>query len=566
MKKVILLALLVPLQVAGQNTFKPGDVIITEIMADPDPVVGLPGKEYLEIHNLSDDTVNLKSWVLSDGNSRAVFPERELTPGSYAIVCQQQDTSLFSRFGNTIGLKSFPALTNSGKLLFLSDSRGKVIHGLEYSAEWYDDVLREDGGWSLEIIDEGYPFHEEGNWRASRATDGGTPGRKNSVSAFNPDTFFGGFENVFPIDSVTISLNFTESLLSYDDIGEFLVIEGFSVDTIIPDHPLARCWVAKLSQPLARGKVLSISAGDGLRDFAGNLMDSNEYSFGLPVDAVPGGILFNELLFNPFPGEPDYIEFYNSSGKVVDASSLILVSVNDETADTSSACSIAVVPRSVLPGYCYAITTDRKSVIERYYSALPLRLFEVNQLPSMPDNKGHLILFSRKLEKIDEVVYEERMHYSLLDGIEGISLEKVRPDGSSADRALWHSASESAGWGTPGAPNSVLVEAAEGVDAVSLSSERITPDNDGADDILIIDLKLEGPGNIVSMTVFDETGRFVKKIADNMLAGQGAMVVWNGTGADEKPVETGIYIFLITVFDDKGKTRRWKKVCTLIRE
>ncbi|HPA87821.1 MAG TPA: hypothetical protein PK106_08485, partial [Bacteroidales bacterium] len=61
-------------------------------------------------------------------------------------------------------------------------------------------------------------------------------------------------------------------------------------------------------------------------------------------------------------------------------------------------------------------------------------------------------------------------------------------------------------------------------------------------------------------------GRFVKKIADNMLAGQGAMVVWNGTGADEKPVETGIYIFLITVFDDKGKTRRWKKVCTLIRE
>ena len=66
--------------------------------------------------------------------------------------------------------------------------------------------------------------------------------------------------------------------------------------------------------------------------------------------------------------------------------------------------------------------------------------------------------------------------------------------------------------------------------------------------------------------MFDETGRFVKKIADNMLAGQGAMVIWNGTAADEKPVETGIYIFLITVFDDKGKTRRWKKVCTLIRE
>jgi len=566
MKKVILLALLVPLQVAGQNTFKPGDVIITEIMADPNPVVGLPGKEYLEIHNRSGDTVNLMSWVLSDGNSRAVFPRRELFPGEYAIVCQQQDTSLFERYGMAIGLKSFPALTNSGKLLFLSDGRGKVIHGLEYSSGWYGDVLREDGGWALEIIDEDYPFHEEGNWRASRASEGGTPGRKNSVSAHNPDSFFGGFENVFPADSITISLSFTESLLSYNDIGEFLSMEGYSIDTIGPTDPLARCWIAKLSKPLVRGKALTISAGDGLRDFAGNIIERNEYSLGLPVTAEPGGILFNELLFNPFPGEPDYIEFYNRSGKVADASSLILFSVNDETADTSSACNISEIPRCILPGCCYAITTDRKSVIDRYPSALPLRLFEVSHLPSMPDDRGHLILFSRKLEKIDEVVYEEDMHYSLLGGIEGISLEKVREEGSSADRSLWHSASEAAGWGTPGAPNSVLVEAADVGDAVSLSTERITPDNDGIDDILIIDLKLEGPGNIVNVTVFDETGRCVKKITDNMLAGPGAMVVWNGTAADEKPVETGIYIFLIAVFDDKGNKRRWKKVCTLIRE
>lgn len=566
MKKVILLALLVPLQAAGQNTFKPGDIIITEIMADPDPAAGLPGKEYLEIHNRSGDTVNLMSWVLSDGNSRAVFPRRELLPGEYAIVCQQQDTSLFSRYGLTIGLKSFPALTNSGKLLFLSDNKGKVIHGLEYSAEWYDDVLREDGGWSLEIIDEDNPFYEEGNWRASRASDGGTPGKKNSVTTFNPDSYFGGFDNVFPADSVTISLRFTESLLSFNDIGEFLVIEGYSIDSISYIDPLARSWIAKLSEPLAPGKVLTISAGDGLTDFAGNLMERNEFSFGLPFPVEPGGILFNELLFNPFPGEPDYIEFYNRSGKVADASSLIIVSVNDETADTSSAVTVSEIPWCILPGCCYAITTGRKSVIGRYYSSSPLHLLEVGHLPSMPDDKGHLILFSRKLKKIDEVFYDEKMHSSILGGSEGISLEKVREDGNSADRSLWHSASEAAGWGTPGAPNSVLVEAAAEGDAVGLSTEMITPDNDGIDDILIIDLKLEGLANIVNVTVFDETGRFVKKIADNIFAGQGAMVVWNGTAADEKPVETGIYIFLITVFDDKGKTRRWKKVCTLLRE
>jgi len=43
------------------------------------------------------------------------------------------------------------------------------------------------------------------------------------------------------------------------------------------------------------------------------------------------------------------------------------------------------------------------------------------------------------------------MHYSLLKGNEGISLEKIRPDLPSDESMNWHSASESVGWGTPGA-------------------------------------------------------------------------------------------------------------------
>ncbi len=51
--------------------------------------------------------------------------------------------------------------------------------------------------------------------------------------------------------------------------------------------------------------------------------------------AQPGDILFNEILFNPLPGDPDYLELYNTSGKVIDASRLQLVSVNDATGDKS---------------------------------------------------------------------------------------------------------------------------------------------------------------------------------------------------------------------------------------
>ncbi|MCX6260848.1 MAG: hypothetical protein NTY95_08425, partial [Bacteroidia bacterium] len=71
--------------------------------------------------------------------------------------------------------------------------------------------------------------------------------------------------------------------------------------------------------------------------------------------------------------------------------------------------------------------------------------------------------------------------------------------------------------------------------------------------------------NVISIEVFDETGRFVKKLTNNLLAGPEASIVWNGTAEDEKLVSTGIYILLITVFDEKGKSEKLKKVCTVIR-
>ena len=171
----------------------------------------------------------------------------------------------------------------------------------------------------------------------------------------------------------------------------------------------------------------------------------------------------------------------------------------------------------------------------------------------------------RELDLVDEVFYDEKMHYSLLSGYEGISLERIAPQGPSSDRTLWHSASEAAGWGTPGSRNSVFTGQPVSDDQVVLSATRITPDNDGNDDILVIGFKLSGIGNVVSVTLYDESGGLVKKLTDNLLAGAEASVIWNGTSEDGKLVDNGIYILLISVFDDTGKSHRWKKVCTVVR-
>ena len=98
--------------------------------------------------------------------------------------------------------------------LYLSDSTGTLIHGVEYSSDWYRDDLKSKGGWSLEMIDTSFPFYYQGNWIASESKKGGTPGSVNSVSESNPDISFYGIQNVFPDDSATIHIRFSEPVFN----------------------------------------------------------------------------------------------------------------------------------------------------------------------------------------------------------------------------------------------------------------------------------------------------------------------------------------------------------------
>ena len=49
------------------------DVVITEIMADPSPVVGLPNAEFIEVKNVSSTPFNLNGWKISDATSTATI-------------------------------------------------------------------------------------------------------------------------------------------------------------------------------------------------------------------------------------------------------------------------------------------------------------------------------------------------------------------------------------------------------------------------------------------------------------------------------------------------------------
>ena len=188
-------------------------ILITELMPDPSPPVGLPAQEYIELKNVSQRPVNLLGWKLSDGASTAnINVAFILEPDSQVVICSHSAASMLSAFGSCIGVSNFPSLNNDADVITLYSPEGATIHAVAYSDQWYQNSVKINGGWSLEMIDAANPCTAAANWKASTHPGGGTPGKDNSVKGINADDMPPIVVSTYAPDSVTLLVLFNESL------------------------------------------------------------------------------------------------------------------------------------------------------------------------------------------------------------------------------------------------------------------------------------------------------------------------------------------------------------------
>ena len=159
------------------------DVVINEIMADPNPTVDLPDAEFVELFNTTDQSINLINWQLT-GAGNGTLADIPLLPGEFAILTSPGDASRFT--GKVISWGS-GSLLNGGEPLVLKDSTGQTIDSVFYQTDWYGQNDKMNGGWSLEQINPFTSCSDFNNWAASTDVQGGTPGYQNAIFSTLPD-------------------------------------------------------------------------------------------------------------------------------------------------------------------------------------------------------------------------------------------------------------------------------------------------------------------------------------------------------------------------------------------
>lgn len=155
-------------------------IIINEIMFEPATGLG----EWVELYNRGSTEVNLRMVLLADARDTLAISatDRLLPPGAFVVL--GKDSAIAGQYGippdQLVITGKFPTLNNDFDDLRLLGPSFARYDRVNYTADWYG---REVGrGISLEKINPAFNGQMPGNWAASVAAEGSTPGQPNSVA------------------------------------------------------------------------------------------------------------------------------------------------------------------------------------------------------------------------------------------------------------------------------------------------------------------------------------------------------------------------------------------------
>ena len=119
--------------------------------------------------------------------------------------------------------------------------------------------------------------------------------------------------------------------------------------------------------------------------------------------------------------------------------------------------------------------------------------------------------------------------------------------------------------GTPGNENS-CIPGSTGGEFLEFHPNPFSPDGDGRDDLLTIEMNFNSPENEVTLEIYNVQGRLILELLNREACGSSRVIIWDGTGENGQRLVVGRYIiFLGSRAIDTGEFRETCEVVILAR-
>jgi len=424
------------------------DVVINEIMYAP--VTGEP--EWIEVFNRTDSPINLKDWEFSDNSTNIIITTSDKIIESKLFIVLSRDSSILSFYSVPVEIiiSNLPTLNNTGDAVVIKDSLGILIDSLSYFPDWGGN----SGGKSLERISVDEQSELQSNWGTSVSLKKATPGIINSITPKDFDLKISSFkaENNFVIIGEEINFTIQISNPGLNSSGNFLLkfFRDINADSIpqqseqfgmLQGNPILSNDSIQLNFPTAdfvEGENYFITYLETLPDQDTTNNIALIKIIGVVVNEIRNDLIINEFMYAPASPEPEWIEIFNRSDKVIDIKNYSIADNND---------TVSVIDESMIlnPGDYFVIAGD--SSIHSYYNVLSGIGYK--NFSSLNNTEDKIILLDSLHRTIDSLQY-----FSSWGGNNEKSLERINYELSSVDSVNWRT-SVGKYKATPGYINSV---------------------------------------------------------------------------------------------------------------
>ncbi len=425
-----------------------GDIIITEIMADPSPAISLPAAEYLEIYNQTEKNLPLNGFTITDGTSNGVIGNYSIAPKEFIILCRVADTGLFSGYGRVVGLSTWPSLNNLSDSLVLKNSKNTTIDNVRYDINWYKDGLKKDGGYSLERVDYTNQCTAFYNWMASASQMGGTPGQKNSYWIETHQNKIFKINHVIMKNDSTIQIQFSHipdtaiaiHNLKYKLNG--LNVFAKEIKWVNDNHQELEL---KYDYKFLRNRNYKMNVGN-IPTCDGVYLEENYLTIRqINIDDT-STISITEIMIDPNPQVAlpnlEYIEIYNHNSYDLEIVNWKLKYNNTD---------YMIPNRRLLANEYYIICHVKDTLTFMEFG----NTIGIVSFPTLSNTSAKLSLVNHKGTIVNELVYDVNWHDEIYKKNGGWSLEQIDPFSKCNASTNWNSSKDQLG-GTPGNENSII--------------------------------------------------------------------------------------------------------------